>query len=416
VVGIRSYGRPLAGREGGQLDAAREVILERPRILFCSQNSLDARLGAPKVILEAGRALQGCGWEVRWASNEEICPNVGSVQGLERLRRFSGALRRFLCEHAASFDVVDYDHAYLPFERSEFHVSTLFVARSVLLAQHFERIEIPRYTTFRSLAERLVHGFGRWNERRGGIRQADETFRQADLIHVSNEYDRAELLRRGFSSERILVLPFGLFGDRVAEFTRVCSPAPPGTHKVAFVGTFDLRKGAAEFPDIVERVVRSVPDAQFKLVGARCNDGAAAASRFPSRLQARLEIIPSYDPQDLPRLLGDCDLGVFPSHIEGFGFGVLEMLAAGLPVIAYDAPGPPMMLGPEWLVPRGDAAALADRVVPLLCDAARLSEARWRAWQRAREPTFSWEEIGRKTSRVYLAALSRLRTALSSAP
>lgn len=392
-----------------------EAILERPRILFCSQNALDLTLGAPKVILESGRALQGCGWDVRWASDEDICPNIGRIRGIEKLRRFSEALRRFLTEHAASFDVVEYDHAYLPFERSEFPVNTLFVARSVLLAQHFERIEIPRDTTFRSLAGWLIHGYRRWNELRVAIRQADHTFRNADLIHVSNHDDREELLRRGFSSEGILVLPFGLFEYRLAEFTRECSPAPAGTRKVAFVGTFDLRKGAAEFPGIVARVLRSVPDARFKLLGTRDIDATAAASRFPSRLQAHLEIIPSYDPQDLPLLLRDCDLGVFPSHVEGFGFGVLEMLAAGLPVIAYDAPGPPMMLRPEWLVPRADAAALADRVARLLQDPARLSEARRRAWERAREAEFSWEEIGRKTSRAYLAALTRLRGAHLSA-
>lgn len=394
---------------------AWEVVLERPKILFCSHNPLDPRLGAPKVILEAGRALQGCGWEVRWASDEEICQNIGRVRGIKKLRLFSGALRRFLSEHAASFDVVDYDHAHLPFDRSEFPTSTLFVARSVLLAQHFERIEIPRYATFRGLAGRVVHGFQRWNERRATIRHADETFRQADLINVSNDLDRGELLWRGFSSDRILVLPFGLFADRLAGFTRVCSLAPAGTRKVAFVGTFDLRKGAAEFPGIVKRIARSVPDVRFKLLGARYVEGAAVASLFPSDLQRHVEIIPSYDPQDLPYLLADCDLGVFPSHVEGFGFGVLEMLAAGLPVIAYDAPGPPMMLRPEWLVPRGDAAALAARVVPLLRDPARLSEARRMAWERAREATFSWEEIGRKTSSAYLAALTRLRTVRLSA-
>ena len=37
--------------------------------------------------------------------------------------------------------------------------------------------------------------------------------------------------------------------------------------------------------------------------------------------------------------------GAFPSHCEGFPFGVLEMLAAGLPVVAYRAPGAPMMIG-----------------------------------------------------------------------
>ena len=35
---------------------------------------------------------------------------------------------------------------------------------------------------------------------------------------------------------------------------------------------------------------------------------------------------------------------------------------AKIPVIAYDAPGPPMLLPREWLVPRGDVLELLDDV------------------------------------------------------
>ena len=65
-------------------------------------------------------------------------------------------------------------------------------------------------------------------------------------------------------------------------------------------------------------------------------------------------------------------MGLFPSYFEGFPFGVLEMLAAGLPVAAYDAPGAPMMVPAEWLAPRGDAHALAARLAWMLRDANQL--------------------------------------------
>jgi len=63
-------------------------------------------------------------------------------------------------------------------------------------------------------------------------------------------------------------------------------------------------------------------------------------------------------------------------RVEGFLFGVLEMLVAVVPVIAYDAPGPHVMLPPEYSVPVGVVGDLADRVCDLLTDPDRLRVAR----------------------------------------
>ena len=56
---------------------------------------------------------------------------------------------------------------------------------------------------------------------------------------------------------------------------------------------------------------------------------------------------------------------MFPSRVESFGYGVLEMLAAAVPVVAYDAPGPHVLLPPEYRVQVGAVRELADRVVDL---------------------------------------------------
>jgi glycosyltransferase involved in cell wall biosynthesis len=64
---------------------------------------------------------------------------------------------------------------------------------------------------------------------------------------------------------------------------------------------------------------------------------------------------------DVPALLGAFDLAVLPSHEEGFSNALLEMLAAGLPVIATRVGGnAEAMTGMDGcvLVPPGDPAAL----------------------------------------------------------
>ena len=112
-------------------------------------------------------------------------------------------------------------------------------------------------------------------------------------------------------------------------------------------------------------------------------DADSVRGYFSRRLWPRLEIYPRYDPNELPGLLDGVSVGVFPSRVEGFGFGVLEMLAAAVPVIAYDAPGPHAMLPGDFRVGVGDDDGMAAKVAGLLADPARLSEAR--RW--ARDPS-----------------------------
>ena len=97
---------------------------------------------------------------------------------------------------------------------------------------------------------------------------------------------------------------------------------------------------------------------------------AAAAGVTPSTIYRRWG--------DLPALLADCSVGIFPSYVEGFGLAVLEQLAAGIPTVAFDAPGPRQILrdnGGELLTSPGCADAIADRAAEIL----RMSESEYDA-------------------------------------
>jgi len=120
--------------------------------------------------------------------------------------------------------------------------------------------------------------------------------------------------------------------------------------------------------------------------------------------------ISTYDPNELPALIGSCAVGLFPSYIEGFGLAVIEQLACGIPTIAYDVSGPRQILSPfrqRMLVPQGDAIAMADRAAEILrmnaTDYGTLStECRSVADQ------FRWERIAADTAQEYRIALEKL--------
>lgn len=75
---------------------------------------------------------------------------------------------------------------------------------------------------------------------------------------------------------------------------------------------------------------------------------------------------------DVASLLGAIDVAVYSSRSEGCPNGVLEPMAAGLPVVATDTPGVREALGAvETLAPAGDDATLAEHLVGLLADPVR---------------------------------------------
>ncbi len=77
--------------------------------------------------------------------------------------------------------------------------------------------------------------------------------------------------------------------------------------------------------------------------------------------------------KDLAPLLAHWDLFVQPSRAEGFGLAALEAMAAGVPVIASAVGGLVELIEHDrsgWLVPAGEAEALAAKIGEALCDPA----------------------------------------------
>lgn len=74
---------------------------------------------------------------------------------------------------------------------------------------------------------------------------------------------------------------------------------------------------------------------------------------------------------DMPAFYQSLDAFVLSSHWEGYGFVLVEAMRNGLPVLAYDTSSNPEIVAngqTGYLVPTGDVAALADKVVLLKKD------------------------------------------------
>lgn len=375
------------------------------RILHYCPSPLDRRLGTAKVYLEAAAAFRALGWTADVVGTNDLDVATASTDRTVRLRAY-------LQRRAHDYDVVEYEHNCLPFARTDFSSTTLMVARSVLLSHNLAGCNIPARPGFVRAIGRLFKGPARRKRILEAISHGTKTVAESDLANVCNYDEASELRRHGIADDKIVVFPFGLEEGRRRELEQV-DLKPPEMPCVAFVGTFDPRKGMRVFPRLVELVVRAVPDVRFRLIGTAgmLSTADEVYAEFPSPLRPAIDVVPRFEPQELPQLLATASLGVFPSLVEGCPFGVLEMLAIGLPVIAFRVPGPPMLLRDDFLVERNDADAMAANVIALLRDRNRLAIERAAARLRSRD--FDWNEIISRTAQVYEARLRALRAGRS---
>jgi glycosyltransferase involved in cell wall biosynthesis len=371
------------------------------KILFCSRTDLSKELGASKVLIELAEEMEQLGWRCTLVSPKDIEP------GLNGTSDYCVHLRRYLIEHAREYDVVEYDHGHLPYPRSDFPAETLFVARSVLLAHHFKHISIQPDKTIKGRVRSLLFDNAEAQRLRLRIEKAHKTVSEADLVNVVNSDDYLELVGSGVSEEKIVVIPYGLNRKTRVQFDSL-PEQPPLDPVVVFVGTFDNRKGALDFPLIIRAVSTAVPQVRFRLLGTGM-DQASVRKRLPKTLRSKVDVVSSFRNGDLPELLSGGSIGVFPSRLESFGLGILEMMAASIPVIAYNCPGPPAILSDNFLVPSGNWPAMSEKVIEFLLDRNRLIIAR--RWAKQRSQEFVWASAAKRTSDTYIKHL-KMKTVL----
>jgi glycosyltransferase involved in cell wall biosynthesis len=173
------------------------------------------------------------------------------------------------------------------------------------------------------------------------------------------------------------------------------------------VGNIQEWKGQLVFVEAMARVHAAVPSARGLIIGGVHRAG----SEYHERLQNRLRELRLTDVvritgfrTDIADVMNALDVVVHSSvRAEPFGRVILEGMLLGKPVVATAAGGVPELIADGatgYLTAPGDAAQLAERLLPLLQDApqrCQLGE-RARAWARDR---FSLERHVASMSEIY---------------
>jgi glycosyltransferase involved in cell wall biosynthesis len=137
-------------------------------------------------------------------------------------------------------------------------------------------------------------------------------------------------------------------------------PAEPG-FSFLFSGAQIRRKGFDALLDAFASVRCEEPSARLVVIGPRGD----ATPRLAGRA-AGVSVLPPVPQAELAAHFQRADCLVLPSRNDSFGMVVAEALAAGLPVLVSTLVGAKDLVEEGrtgWVVPAGDAAALAGRML-----------------------------------------------------
>jgi glycosyltransferase involved in cell wall biosynthesis len=195
-------------------------------------------------------------------------------------------------------------------------------------------------------------------------------WRRATHVIAVSEAVKAILAADGMDPGAITVIPDGIDPDEVR--TAAAAPLdirgrlglPGGTPLAVNVAALVDHKDQRTLIHAAREARAAAPDLHWAVAGDGPLGRSLAAEIARLELGDRVHLLGYIDGVDA--LIREGDVFVMSSKEEGMGSVVLHALALGRPVVATRAGGLPEFVPAEWLVPVGDAAALARTVVEAL--------------------------------------------------
>lgn len=242
--------------------------------------------------------------------------------------------------------------------------------------------------------------------------------RRCGAVIVPSVSAKGDLVaRHGIPEDRVHAIPHGVDAEAFAavpaeELARVRARYGIRGPYVLFVGGLEPRKNVVA---LVRAFAASGIEASLVIAGGRVRwfpaEEArifAEARRLPEPVRSRVIMTGYVSEPDKRALIAGALALAYPSLYEGFGFPVLEAMAAGTPVLTSNVSSLPEVAGEDaLLVDPKDEHAIAEGLRRIVEDGA-LRE-RLIGPGRARAAGFTWEATARATAAVLHAVAAAAR-------
>ena len=248
------------------------------------------------------------------------------------------------------------------------------------LADFFQRHEIPCVLRCSGDDIQINEEIGYGVRRNPKVnRIISKNYKKYPAVVAITDTVRQEYLKLRVSAERIRLIPNGVDINRLQGISkqdiRKKHGIPPDSTLILSVGRNHPKKGYALIPDILNMVLNQGIDAYWIIIGRR-------SSEMKEEIKARLlsdriilieeieSTVSSYDlpPDELIHYYHGADLFAMTSLLETFGIVLIEAVAAGLPVVCFNAPGIRDVMTPDCgiICPMNDIKAFADAIFRLV--------------------------------------------------
>ncbi|HKH43090.1 MAG TPA: glycosyltransferase family 4 protein [Thermoanaerobaculia bacterium] len=191
------------------------------------------------------------------------------------------------------------------------------------------------------------------------VRIKEEEIALADHVLTVSEFARQTYLEAGVPAEKVHAVPLGA---DLSLFQPGPEEAPRAGLLFLFAGASIHRKGFDLLLEAFAQVAAEVPDARLRVVGPH-GDAAHLLDRFSA---LPIKAMGPTDQRGLAAEFRRADCLVLPSRNDSYAMVVTEALATGLPVIVSEMVGAKDLIREGkngWIVPAGDAAPLAERML-----------------------------------------------------
>jgi glycosyltransferase involved in cell wall biosynthesis len=344
------------------------------KILLVLQSPFCNTLGISKVHYDLKNAYENMGHQVDTLSYEDIYPKGVNMVSTIIGPLFTKKILQILKIKAKNYDVIDANYECIPFPKESFGFNGVLIYRSHGLQPLYREFE--KTTAFSRILDlektkkikfktRLGNIY-RYLKKKTGNKELYDSIKYADVVHCLNNAEYEFLLNYGIPENKLIVLPNGISDGFILKAAEL--KLNTKNNIISFVASWTLRKGISDLNTIVNQIKSETSINELKLLGG-VEEKSKIESYFETENRTDLNIIATYKSIELPTLLKNVKVGVFPSYIEGFGLAILEQLACGIPVVAYKVPGPIDILRPldkSLLIDAGDTVKFSQKVVEIL--------------------------------------------------
>lgn len=226
--------------------------------------------------------------------------------------------------------------------------------------------------------------------------------RFSDVLLLDNPYLVCDLTKQGISKEKLAVNFGGVDIKKIRHYKT------PNAEKFAAVsvGGVSEHKGTFDLIPVWKKVISVVPQAKLAIVGSgpKSIRKKLALEIRTNHLGKNIKILgylPHQKGKQMPLfdVLKNSKILLFPDHEAGFGLVVIEAMACGLPVIAYNLPIFGTIFKKGYLTsPLRDTNRFAEQIIKLTKNHALYRQLAKEAYQQAQQ--YDWRQATTKFRRL----------------